>query len=489
MPRQHRVDEGVGSVHQFHYRAVTLHQIGHEANRFLEHGLAQLVGERGKALAIDSLVRFEPAEIQPVPPELGGQPADARIAQQAPGLGQQHLPVVKIAGGRVPRKLAIRKTRPQKVAQPARELVMREQGGFRTGIGRGAAEEKAGRDQHTDKGIAHGLLVAQILRPPGAIERKQLVALVLGQGPLPGPGRQSEEGLQLTRLRFAFLVLQPPDPGRHPCKVFLDNRVDLLVDSCLPHLVQVEPGQPPHLGLRGDVGVLAGEGEFFGLQEGRRLPPLEVDEVGELPNRRAGQELQLVPHDVERPLILRFQDQFVEGRIVPEITEHHVKPGAEVPALVAFLRRQEHPATFRDVKGVGEDAAETRDGIAELRGLDRPVRFGQFPTPAQGRQVAVLAENHGLVAGMEPLHPCRDPGTQGVFPALGDDEFAQVFAGGADPGPQPVAIRPAPGNRNRVPASPQLRDRPGLVPAVGQDHPDRAEVPRTDPFRPGDLFR
>ena len=48
--------------------------VADEPDRLLEHRLAQLVGELREALAIDRVVLFEAAEVEPVAAELGRQP-------------------------------------------------------------------------------------------------------------------------------------------------------------------------------------------------------------------------------------------------------------------------------------------------------------------------------------------------------------------------------------------------------------------------------
>ncbi len=77
-----------------------------EADRLLEHGLAQIVVEGGEALAVDRVVGFEVAEIQPVAGELGGQSRHPGVFQHAARLRQQHIRPVQIAGGGVPQQFS-----------------------------------------------------------------------------------------------------------------------------------------------------------------------------------------------------------------------------------------------------------------------------------------------------------------------------------------------------------------------------------------------
>ena len=75
MLRQHRIDEGVVSVQQTEKGTVVVNHILNEPDRRREHCLAQRIIEAWEALAIDWVVFFEPAEIEPVAGKVDGQPA------------------------------------------------------------------------------------------------------------------------------------------------------------------------------------------------------------------------------------------------------------------------------------------------------------------------------------------------------------------------------------------------------------------------------
>ena len=74
---QHRIDKGIFAVQDVEQRAVVAEEIVHKAHGLLEHGLAQFVGETGEAFAVDGIVFFEAAEIEPVAGEFGGEPRAA----------------------------------------------------------------------------------------------------------------------------------------------------------------------------------------------------------------------------------------------------------------------------------------------------------------------------------------------------------------------------------------------------------------------------
>ena len=86
---QNRVDEGVVAVKQVEHRAIAADDVDEKANRLFVHGLAQLIREARKSLAIDRVVFLEAAETQPVPGELGGEAANPWVAKHAPGLREQ----------------------------------------------------------------------------------------------------------------------------------------------------------------------------------------------------------------------------------------------------------------------------------------------------------------------------------------------------------------------------------------------------------------
>ena len=77
----------------------------------------------GKAIAIDGIVFFETAEIEPVAGELDSQTARAFILQHAARLRDQHLGLSQIALAACSRSSSIRHAGPEEVAQPAGEIV------------------------------------------------------------------------------------------------------------------------------------------------------------------------------------------------------------------------------------------------------------------------------------------------------------------------------------------------------------------------------
>ena len=103
MLRQNGIGERVVAVQHVEHRAVVANDVADEPDRLLEHRVAQLVAELGKALAIDRVVLVEAAEVEPVASELGGQPARALVLQHPADLGEQHRFVTQLAGGRAGR--------------------------------------------------------------------------------------------------------------------------------------------------------------------------------------------------------------------------------------------------------------------------------------------------------------------------------------------------------------------------------------------------
>ena len=124
--------------------------------------------KRREPLAIDAVVLLEPAEVEPVAAELGGQAADAVVAQHPPGLGDEHLGPVQVAGGGAGQQLLVGHARPEEVAQAAGQGVVRQRPDARPRPRQVDAVAEVGRHQHADDRVAHGVLVAQPVRRRGA---------------------------------------------------------------------------------------------------------------------------------------------------------------------------------------------------------------------------------------------------------------------------------------------------------------------------------
>ncbi len=143
--RQRAVHERVGPVQQVEDGAIALRHIDKVANGLLEHRLAQFVGEGGEALAIDTVVLLEAAEVEPVAGELGRQAAHPGIAQHAPRLGLQHLRSVQVSRCRVRQQFVVGHARPQEIAQPTGQLIIGQRPGGRTGLRQVEAVIEMGR--------------------------------------------------------------------------------------------------------------------------------------------------------------------------------------------------------------------------------------------------------------------------------------------------------------------------------------------------------
>src|SRR5207244_2857417 len=82
-------------------------------------------------------------------------------------------------------------------------------------------------------------------------------------------------------------------------------------------------------------------------------------------------EIQLLPKRVELMLLLRIENQFVERRVVAEISDHEVEPRAEQSSSAFLIFLEKNKNAFRHVESVGEDFAET----CERRLVTRPRSF------------------------------------------------------------------------------------------------------------------
>src|SRR5258708_1825724 len=99
MLRKQRVDECAIGVEKIEHRTILADNVDEESQRLFEHRPAELVREAGEALAVDAVVLFEAAKLEPVAGELGGQPAHAVVAQHPPRLGDDYRRLMQVACG------------------------------------------------------------------------------------------------------------------------------------------------------------------------------------------------------------------------------------------------------------------------------------------------------------------------------------------------------------------------------------------------------
>ncbi len=104
---QRTINERVVSIEKIQDRAIIRNQVLHEPDRLLKHCFAQIVVERGKALAIHRVVGLELAKTEPVAGELSGHAPHAGVFQHAPGLRQQDVRPLQVTNGCVPQQLII----------------------------------------------------------------------------------------------------------------------------------------------------------------------------------------------------------------------------------------------------------------------------------------------------------------------------------------------------------------------------------------------
>src|SRR5215207_2462334 len=75
--------ESVVAVQEIEHGPILAHQIDEEADGLFEHGGTQRIVEGGEAFAIDAVVLFETAEIEPMARELHGEVANARTLEHS----------------------------------------------------------------------------------------------------------------------------------------------------------------------------------------------------------------------------------------------------------------------------------------------------------------------------------------------------------------------------------------------------------------------
>src|SRR5438552_2741381 len=105
---------------------VLLDEIEEEVDRFFEHGFAQVVIEAFKTLAVDAVVLFETAEIEPIAAELCDEAEDAIVVEHPASLGQENFRFVKVARGGVIEQFLVRHGGPEEITEAAGERVVGE---------------------------------------------------------------------------------------------------------------------------------------------------------------------------------------------------------------------------------------------------------------------------------------------------------------------------------------------------------------------------
>src|SRR5207342_827348 len=112
--------------------------------------------------------------------------------------------------------------------------------------------------------------------------------------------------------------------------------------------------------------------ELRGGHEAGRLGALEPDELLELPDRRVRDEIELFPQVVQLALLAGVEYELVQRPIVAEIAHLTVETGAQQTVALRIGCDlagvgQEDAAALGDVKLVGEQSAETREGRVVTR--------------------------------------------------------------------------------------------------------------------------
>ena len=212
---------------------VVLDHVQEEPDRLLEHRPPQLVVERREAAAIDAVVLLEPAEVEPVAAELGGQPPHAVVAEHPPGLGRQDL---RAGAGRPPRRA---RATPRRACSPRGNSSGGWPGRSPTAAGRappsaGQVDPVAEVRRHQDaRRPCRGRRPRGSARPPrGATgrSRPRPRAPRPSERPAIGPLGESLERLDVAGLGLAVLLLDAADGLGDDPELVLD-RADRLSRS------------------------------------------------------------------------------------------------------------------------------------------------------------------------------------------------------------------------------------------------------------------
>src|SRR6185369_7261783 len=379
--------------------------INEETNRLLKHRLAQLVVETLKSLAVNGVVFFEAAKIEPVAAELGSQPTDAIILKHPPRLGDEDLASMKIPRLRVSQQFRVGHARPKDVTQTARQCVIGQwlcfpfhrhrtsragdcrpmsslsrpgsagilagefhdrrhagtdagaPGRSSVGISQINAVAKVRRHQYAGDRVADSVFMVQaLLLAQPSVESDKVIAFRLRYWPTVSAFCESLERAKVAGFRRKARLFDPANVGGNVFEIILNGADRSTLAAVAASLSQVSAGELLNLGRGRCVLVLRpGKIKLGALREPRRFRPLEKDEVLVLPHRVQGDEVELLPERVQLALALRVEQQIVERRVVAKIARHQMEPGAQQPsmALLVLLEKDQH--AFRHVKSVGED--------------------------------------------------------------------------------------------------------------------------------------
>lgn len=205
--------KGVLGVEEVEDGAVAADDVFDEADGLFEHGLAEVVVEGGEAAAVDGVVGFEAAEVEPVAGELGGEAAGAGVGEHAAGFGGEGGGIgAEVAGG-ASEELAVGHAGPEEVAEAAGERGAGERGarGRSGGSGRGGRVEavaELGRDEDADEGVADGLFVGEgVFFAELGVVADDAFALGGGKRAAVGAGGEGEEGVDVFGLGLAAELL------------------------------------------------------------------------------------------------------------------------------------------------------------------------------------------------------------------------------------------------------------------------------------------
>ena len=160
---QDRVDERVIGVEEIKHRAISLNDIDEKANRFLIHRLSKFVCKAGKPAAIDAVVLFETAKIEPIAAEFDREGPHAIVAQHSSRLSEKDFRSAKVARGGMAQEFLVGHGRPKEVAQTARQSVIGQRTRRFARLARIEAEVEVRRHQHGRHQVANRVLVAQFV--------------------------------------------------------------------------------------------------------------------------------------------------------------------------------------------------------------------------------------------------------------------------------------------------------------------------------------
>ena len=184
---------------------------------------------------------FESTEIEPIAAELGGECANARVAEEAVSLPEEHVTMVKVAGGSVLEEFFIRHRGPEEIAEPVGERVVVEWLDVWAASGGIGAIAEGRRHQDANKAFADRFFMLEAaLGPERFVKGYKIVALVTGERAPVGALREMGERGEMNRFCREMRAFDPTDAILQDAEMIRESFDDAFVLGVAMDLLHVD---------------------------------------------------------------------------------------------------------------------------------------------------------------------------------------------------------------------------------------------------------